>query len=969
MLGEYLVPPIIDFSVYSRGSDDDAVLPEHVEDYSAVEARRLRGKSSRLCGGSNEDNGVTSIEYKAFRTCEAADEGKTSIKDEPFRTCEASDDKAFRTREASDEDNGSTSAEYDRKTTDDHKSDDPNVEIWPSDLIGIIDRITRLSIDKMEDHEFTFELSMKAANKNASILIDKYAGNLSDAIDANSRSILGYGSEFRPIEVIADIYKNHPAWDRMKNILLRGSDWPLETIDEEQRVADVDEALSFGNHKGAQARSNELAELVEKDVHFGYALPLPLRIAKELPGALFAPMNIMDQNSIDDCGRIIEKMRLTHDQSYVFDGSKTSVNSRVRKDELQPCMYGACLRRLINWVIAARRRFPGVPIYASKIDFKSAYRRCHLSAKTAIQCCTQLPLSDGEDVMLVYLRETFGGSPSPHEWGALAEPVCDLANVVTHDDDWNPRDLHSPIQHLVPAPITLDDDIPFGEGRELIVNIPINPRGINDIYVDDIIPLTVGLPNTDNMLRCESAALLAIHATVRESHPDDPSPREFMESRAKLTAEAGLTELKTILGWVFDFRRLIISLPYNKYQAWSNNIREILSRDKSTSKELETLVGRLGHVGTIIPMVHHFLSRLRELQRKASRNKRWPTKLNAECRHDLRLMLGILLKASRGIDMNIVAYRRPTHVYRADSCPHGLGGYSSDGYAWRFKLPEDLLFRASNNLLEFIASIVTPWVDLIAGRLRAGDCALSMTDSTTSAGWLKKTNFKEENDDESNGIEGTVRNEAARKHASLFIDAGVMEYTQWFEGKSNNVSDSLSRDFHINDNELTLLLRSLYPDQLPPHFEIVQLPKEIGSWMTSLLSKLPVKEQLREVHMKAKHDLGRDGSSTSDRSDSETILSSTNSTKANAITSCAALPWLCAKDDFQSHLMNDWLAAQSAVPFRMFARPSGRIVDPTLQKTKIYSLASFYNDYTEHSKTKILKKNNKRQSLRASSPN
>ena len=93
----------------------------------------------------------------------------------------------------------------------------------------------------------------------------------------------------------------------MRNILLHGSDWPLEPITEEQRAADVDEALSFGNHKGAQTWSNELADLVEKDVRFGYALPLPVRVAKALPGVLFAPMNIMDQNSIDDCGRIIEK--------------------------------------------------------------------------------------------------------------------------------------------------------------------------------------------------------------------------------------------------------------------------------------------------------------------------------------------------------------------------------------------------------------------------------------------------------------------------------------------------------------------------------------------------------------------------------------------------------------------------------------------------------------------------------------
>jgi hypothetical protein len=153
----------------------------------------------------------------------------------------------------------------------------------------------------------------------------------------------------------------------------------------------------------------------------------------------------------------------------------------------------------------------------------------------------------------------------------------------------------------------------------------------------------------------------------------------------------------------------------------------------------------------------------------------------------------VLVKAHEGIDMNIVAFRRPTH-------PHGLGGYSDEGYAWRFKLPNELLFRASNNFLEFLASIITPWVDLIAKRLKAGDCALSMTDSTTSAGWLRKTDFKEGSDDESNNIEARVRNKAARKHASLYIDAGVMEYSQWFEGKANNVADSLSRDFHINED-------------------------------------------------------------------------------------------------------------------------------------------------------------------------
>ena len=68
------------------------------------------------------------------------------------------------------------------------------------------------------------------------------------------------------------------------------------------------------------------------------------------------------------------------------------------------------------------------------------------------------------------------------------------------------------------------------------------------------------------------------------------------------------------------------------------------------------------------------------------------------------------------------------------------------GFAWRYYLPSELQFRASNNLLEHIAVIITTWVDILAGRLKHGDCALSI-DSTTSAGWLRKSNFIE--DDES----------------------------------------------------------------------------------------------------------------------------------------------------------------------------------------------------------------------------
>ena len=59
---------------------------------------------------------------------------------------------------------------------------------------------------------------------------------------------------------------------------------------------------------------------------------------------------------------------------------------------------------------------------------------------------------------------------------------------------------------------------------------------------------------------------------------------------------------------------------------------------------------------------------------------------------DLKLVLLVLDKAARGIDVNLLVYKKPTKIYRSDSYPAGLGGYSSDGFAWRFYIPLELMF-------------------------------------------------------------------------------------------------------------------------------------------------------------------------------------------------------------------------------------------------------------------------------------
>ena len=234
-------------------------------------------------------------------------------------------------------------------------------------------------------------------------------------------------------------------------------------------------------------------------------------------------MNIVEQDTIDEHGNTVPKFRLTHDQSFKFTGSKTSLNSRLRKEDLHPCHFGWVIRRLINWIVAARKKHPNRRIFATKADFKSAYRRLHLHHKIAVQSCTQLP---EDNIALMALRLTFGGAACPYEWSIISETICDLATAIAHDENWCPLTLQAPDQTLVPPPAFLPDDIPFAPGKDLIVDVEVNDRGTHEMYLDDLIGLGIDLPDTDNVERAQQAPLLAIHTCARPLPPKEPLPRE-----------------------------------------------------------------------------------------------------------------------------------------------------------------------------------------------------------------------------------------------------------------------------------------------------------------------------------------------------------------------------------------------------------------------------------------------------------
>jgi hypothetical protein len=177
----------------------------------------------------------------------------------------------------------------------------------------------------------------------------------------------------------------------------------------------------------------------------------------------------------------------------------------------------------------------------------------------------------------------------------------------------------------------------------LIVDIPVNARGIVHLYIDDFIGLTIDLNNTDNTTRLERAPLLGLTAVSREVSPFKPLPRDDMDARNKLIAKTGLSETNIILGWLLNFRTMTISLPENKFIAYSRTISEMIERGWTWKAELESNMGRWTHLGNVVPHIFHFLSRLRLLLRRLQ-NKR-QLSINEQCIADLKFLLSVLENA------------------------------------------------------------------------------------------------------------------------------------------------------------------------------------------------------------------------------------------------------------------------------------------------------------------------------------
>ena len=115
--------------------------------------------------------------------------------------------------------------------------------------------------------------------------------------------------------------------------------------------------------------------------------------------------------------------------------------------------------------------------------------------------------------------------------------------------------------------------------------------------------------------------------------------------------------------------------------------------------------------------------------------------------------------------------------------------------------------------MEFIAATIGIWLETIFNKKNEYLRINCLTDNSSAVGWLYKANF-DPNIQQKHDI-------IARHMATILLESETALYPQHVPGEENIVADSLSRDFHIQDKHLQLLLTSLFPKQAPKNLQIL----------------------------------------------------------------------------------------------------------------------------------------------------
>lgn len=284
-----------------------------------------------------------------------------------------------------------------------------------------------------------------------------------------------------------------------------------------------------------------------------------------------------------------------------------------------------------------------------------------------------------------------------------------------------------------------------------------------------------------------------------------------------------------------------------------------------------------------------------------------------------------------GVDANLMTFRRPIKICMNDASEHGLGGFSVDGMAWSWTIPASLRGRAHASLLELVAQLTSVWTDADREAIGNLDCVLAMGDNTASMGWLRRSDFRENDEGD---MEWIAKQTVATKAAEVVLESNSCLCRQWLRGKDNVAADSLPRDGRFLSNHAhEKILKLAVPTQAPEDFKTIEAPEEIFSFAALTLQLLPAQQQRCRAQKLSELALSSVGTLSCLASELK-LSSCAVSQGSRSVPSCPPLPKLCEKRLSLQQLKDVWQKEQSMPPCHAWLRPSGQTIGLTPDWTR-----------------------------------
>ena len=115
---------------------------------------------------------------------------------------------------------------------------------------------------------------------------------MSRFIDQHPGSTISYSYELCPISQLEPLLQHHPSFDCFTENHMNGIDYPINNINDENRVRVLEATIEQGNHKSVLKDDERphVTKLMTQDVELGCGIPISIDCIKKIPGAEVYPV-------------------------------------------------------------------------------------------------------------------------------------------------------------------------------------------------------------------------------------------------------------------------------------------------------------------------------------------------------------------------------------------------------------------------------------------------------------------------------------------------------------------------------------------------------------------------------------------------------------------------------------------------------------------------------------------------------